>query len=197
MDSTVQRWQIGIEYRVGSHLDRRTAVGAAPRRLVSTNAGGEDRRGSAKAASLHLAQCLALAGAPAEIRVNAVNPDAVTRGSRIWDGDWRQERAGAHGIDAGEELEEHYRKRSMLTQCYAKALLVDREALHEAQERNDAMMAFQRLRRAYNVDVAPILAKARVEAGGALDPLQAYRSSGWRERKAQERRPVGLGAGIV
>jgi rhamnulose-1-phosphate aldolase/alcohol dehydrogenase len=69
---------------------------------------------SAKAASLHLARCLALEGAPDGIRVNVVNPDAVIRGSRIWDGDWRQERAGAYGVDAGEELEEFYRNRSML-----------------------------------------------------------------------------------
>ena len=69
---------------------------------------------SAKAAANHLARCLALEGAPAGIRVNVVNPDAVIRGSRIWDGDWRKERAGAHGIDPGSELEEHYRQRSML-----------------------------------------------------------------------------------
>ncbi len=69
---------------------------------------------SAKAAANHLARCLALEGAPAGIRVNVVNPDAVIKGSRIWDGDWRQERAGAHGIDSGRELEEHYRQRSML-----------------------------------------------------------------------------------
>jgi rhamnulose-1-phosphate aldolase/alcohol dehydrogenase len=69
---------------------------------------------SAKAAALHLARCLALEGAPFGIRVNTVNPDAVIKGSRIWDGDWRRERAGAHGIDSGSELEEHYRKRSML-----------------------------------------------------------------------------------
>jgi rhamnulose-1-phosphate aldolase/alcohol dehydrogenase len=69
---------------------------------------------SAKAASLHLARCLALEGAPFGIRVNTVNPDAVIKGSKIWDGDWRKERAGAHGIDAGKELEEHYRNRSML-----------------------------------------------------------------------------------
>lgn len=69
---------------------------------------------SAKAAANHLARCLALEGAPAGIRVNVVNPDAVIKGSKIWDGDWRQERAGAHGIDAGRELEEHYRQRSML-----------------------------------------------------------------------------------
>ena len=69
---------------------------------------------SAKAAANHLARCLALEGAPHGIRVNTVNPDAVIRGSKIWDGDWRQERAGAHGIDPGQELEEHYRQRSML-----------------------------------------------------------------------------------
>ena len=85
----------------------------------------------------------------------------------------------------------------MITACYAKALLVDRDALHAAQEGNDTMMAFQALRRAYNVDVAPIIAKARLEAGGAIDVLATYRASLWRERKAQERKPVGLGAGIV
>lgn len=69
---------------------------------------------SAKAAANHLARCLALEGADHAIRVNIVNPDAVIKGSKIWDGDWRQERAGAHGIDSGEELEEHYRQRSML-----------------------------------------------------------------------------------
>ncbi|MCW1429487.1 bifunctional rhamnulose-1-phosphate aldolase/short-chain dehydrogenase [Novosphingobium sp. JCM 18896] len=69
---------------------------------------------SAKAAANHLARCLALEGAPEGIRVNVVNPDAVIRGSKIWDGDWRQERAGAHGIDPGAELEAHYRNRSML-----------------------------------------------------------------------------------
>ncbi|WP_310532942.1 L-rhamnose catabolism isomerase [Novosphingobium sp.] len=84
-----------------------------------------------------------------------------------------------------------------ITQCYAKAALVDREALHGAQEANDTMMAFQALRRAYNVDVAPILAKARVEAGGAIDVLAVYRTSMWRDRKGQERKAVGLGAGIV
>lgn len=69
---------------------------------------------SAKAAALHLARCLALEGAPYGIRVNTVNPDAVIRGSRIWDGDWRRERASAHGIDEGHELEEHYKHRSLL-----------------------------------------------------------------------------------
>ena len=75
---------------------------------------GASAYASAKAAANHLARCLALEGAPEGIRVNVVNPDAVIRGSKIWDGDWRAERAGAHGIDPGQELEEHYRKRSLL-----------------------------------------------------------------------------------
>jgi len=84
-----------------------------------------------------------------------------------------------------------------IASAYAKALLVDREALHQAQHDNDAMMAFQCLRRAYRTDVSPLTAMARVEAGGAIDTLHAYRQSDWRGRKAQERKPVGLGAGIV
>lgn len=81
--------------------------------------------------------------------------------------------------------------------AYAKALLIDRAALREAQQENDVMMAFQALRRAYNVDVAPILAMARREQGGAVEPIAVYRASGWRSCKAQERRSAGLGAGIV
>ncbi len=84
-----------------------------------------------------------------------------------------------------------------IVSCYAKAVIVDRDALHAAQDSNDTMMAFQALRRAYNVDVAPILAMARMESSGAIDVLTAYRESGYRPRKAQERKAVGLGAGIV
>ncbi len=68
---------------------------------------------SAKAAELHLARCLAFEGAPEGIRVNVVNPDAVIRGSGIWNGAWRRERAHAHGV-AEVEIEEVYRKRSLL-----------------------------------------------------------------------------------
>jgi rhamnulose-1-phosphate aldolase/alcohol dehydrogenase len=68
---------------------------------------------TAKAAEIHLARCLALEGADAGIRVNVVNPDAVLRGSKIWTGEWREQRAAAYKL-APDELEEHYRKRSML-----------------------------------------------------------------------------------
>jgi L-rhamnose isomerase / sugar isomerase len=81
--------------------------------------------------------------------------------------------------------------------AYAKALIVDRAALHAAQESNDVMMAFQALRQGYRTDVSPILAKARKGAGGAIDPIATYRKSGYRERKARERRALGPGTGIV
>ncbi len=68
---------------------------------------------TAKAAEIHLARGLALEGAPLGIRANVVNPDAVLRGSTIWTGEWREQRAAAYQIRP-DELEEHYRKRSML-----------------------------------------------------------------------------------
>ena len=54
-----------------------------------------------------------LEGAEHQIRVNTVNPDAVLRGSKIWTGEWREQRAAAYAMQP-DELEEHYRKRSML-----------------------------------------------------------------------------------
>lgn len=68
---------------------------------------------TAKAAEIHLARCLALEGAEAGIRVNVVNPDAVLRGSRIWQGEWLDQRASTYQTDK-EGLEEMYRNRSML-----------------------------------------------------------------------------------
>ncbi|MER8946636.1 bifunctional rhamnulose-1-phosphate aldolase/short-chain dehydrogenase [Mesorhizobium sp. M0959] len=68
---------------------------------------------TAKAAEIHLARCLALEGAEAQIRVNVVNPDAVLRGSKIWSGEWKEQRAAAYKMST-DDLEEHYRSRSML-----------------------------------------------------------------------------------
>ena len=68
---------------------------------------------TAKAAELHLARCLALEGAPLGIRVNVVNPDAVLRGSRIWQGEWAQQRAAQYKKSV-DELESVYRDRSLL-----------------------------------------------------------------------------------
>ncbi|KUP91832.1 bifunctional rhamnulose-1-phosphate aldolase/short-chain dehydrogenase [Tritonibacter horizontis] len=68
---------------------------------------------TAKASEIHLARCLALEGAEVGIRVNVVNPDAVLRGSKIWEGEWLEQRASTYGTDKG-GLEEMYRNRSLL-----------------------------------------------------------------------------------
>jgi len=68
---------------------------------------------SAKAASLHLARCLAEEGGPHGIRVNTVNPDAVIQGSSIWSSDWKAERASTYGVSE-DELQTFYQGRTKL-----------------------------------------------------------------------------------
>jgi len=85
-----------------------------------------------------------------------------------------------------------------LTRAYAQALLVDRAVLDGCQQGNDALQAAQTLKRAFTTDVAPILARARQRNGGALDPVAAYRASGYRRQKGVERPASGASSsGIV
>ena len=82
--------------------------------------------------------------------------------------------------------------------AYASALLVDRAALAGFQDENDALMATTTLQTAFRTDVEPILAMARAEAGGAIDPVATYRASGYRASVAKIRPAVpGAGGGIV
>jgi L-rhamnose isomerase/sugar isomerase len=85
-----------------------------------------------------------------------------------------------------------------LQRAYAQALIVERARLHEYRMANDVLMAAQTLKRGFTTDVSPILAQARVSKGGAIDPVAAYRDSGYRERCAQLRPgKQNLGGGIV
>jgi L-rhamnose isomerase/sugar isomerase len=87
---------------------------------------------------------------------------------------------------------------SEIRRAYAQALLVDREALEAAQESNDALLATETLKRAFRTDVEPILAMARLQAGGVIDPVATYRASGYRAAKAAERPAAGgSSSGIV
>jgi L-rhamnose isomerase/sugar isomerase len=82
--------------------------------------------------------------------------------------------------------------------AYVRALLVDRRALSDYQQANDALMAARTLKSAYHIDVEPILAMARLRAGGAIDPVAAYRASGYRQKVAATRPAVtAMGGGIV
>ena len=82
---------------------------------------------------------------------------------------------------------------------YVKALLVNREALYGFQEGNDALMASLELKNAFNLDVSPILAMARLRKGAAIDPLAVYRQAGYRKAmaEARPRDPNATGSGIV
>lgn len=85
-----------------------------------------------------------------------------------------------------------------LQRAHAQALLVDRQALAEHQQQNDALLASQTLKRAFTTDVQPILARARLQKGAAIDPVGAYRRSNYRLECAN-RRPAtqNFGGGIV
>jgi L-rhamnose isomerase / sugar isomerase len=81
--------------------------------------------------------------------------------------------------------------------AYAQALLVDRKALEGFQEANDALMASHTLKAAFRTDVEPILAMARLQSGGAIDPVAAYREAGYRKKVAAERPAVASGGGGI
>ncbi|MGY1815664.1 L-rhamnose isomerase [Blastococcus sp. SYSU D00820] len=69
----------------------------------------------------------------------------------------------------------------------AKALLVDRTALREAQVAGDVLGAHGVLMDAYSTDVRPLLAELRESRGLDADPYRAYAASGHQERIARER----------
>ena len=86
-----------------------------------------------------------------------------------------------------------------LVRAYVQTHLVDRQELSDAQEKCDPLRALATLKQAFTTDVTPILAVARARAGGAIDPINTFRASGYRQRKAEER-PVRKGtaaSGIV
>src|SRR5215203_855380 len=70
---------------------------------------------------------------------------------------------------------------------YAQALLVDTKGLAAAREANDVVNAQEILQTAYRTDVRPLVAEARVRAGGALQPLEFFRSHKTRENLVKER----------
>lgn len=72
-------------------------------------------------------------------------------------------------------------------ELFAKALLVDREALALAQDNEDVVGAEQVLRDAFTADVSPLLKQVRKDLGVPADPLKAFRSSGYEAKAAEER----------
>ncbi len=80
--------------------------------------------------------------------------------------------------------------------AYTQALLVDREKLEEAREKNDVTKAQEILQNAYRTDVRPLVAQARINAGGALEPIQLYRELKIREHLIKERGQKTVATGL-
>ncbi|MGZ3765872.1 MAG: sugar isomerase [Mucilaginibacter sp.] len=80
--------------------------------------------------------------------------------------------------------------------AYAQALLVDQPALVEAQQQNDVVQAQEILQHAYRTDVRPLLAEARLQAGGALQPLVLFRQQEVRNKLINERGLKAVSTGL-
>ena len=80
--------------------------------------------------------------------------------------------------------------------AYAQALLVDRRALGAAQKSNDVVLAQELLQQAYRTDVRPLVAEARLKAGGALQPVILYRELRVREKLIKERGSQSTASGL-
>ena len=74
-----------------------------------------------------------------------------------------------------------------LQETFARALLVDRDALQAAQSAGDVLEANRLLQDAYQTDVRPLLAELRIRRGLAADPYRAYIESGESEARVEAR----------
>ena len=70
-------------------------------------------------------------------------------------------------------------------EAYAKALLVPRRQLAEMQMDGEVLLAHKLVTDAFRTDVRPLLAQVREEMGTPVDPIAAYRASGYEETHPQ------------
>ena len=93
-------------------------------------------------------------------------------------------------------LEDLIQSLEAIQEAYAKALLVDQSLLKEAQENHDVVKCQELLQDAYRTDVRPLLEKARLNRGGAISPINAYRSLKVRENLINERGADSVATGL-
>ncbi len=95
-----------------------------------------------------------------------------------------------------DSLEDLIQSLEAIQEAYAKALLIDQEALRAAQLNNDVVKCQEILQGAYRTDVRPLLEKARINAGGVINPINAYRALGVREQLIKERGKNTVATGL-
>jgi L-rhamnose isomerase/sugar isomerase len=93
-------------------------------------------------------------------------------------------------------LEDLLQSVEAIKMAYAQALMVDRKALRAAQQANDVSLAQEIIQQAFRTDVRPLVAEARLRAGGALDPIGMFRSIKVRETLIAERGLKTIATGL-
>lgn len=93
-------------------------------------------------------------------------------------------------------LEDLIQSLEAIQEAYAKALLVDQNLLREAQVNHDVVKCQELLQDAYRTDVRPLLEKARLNRGGALHPINAYRSLNIRKNLIKDRGADSVASGL-
>ncbi|RED47875.1 sugar isomerase [Seonamhaeicola aphaedonensis] len=93
-------------------------------------------------------------------------------------------------------LEDLIQSLEAIQEAYAKALLVDQKALKDAQLAHDVVKCQEILQGAYRTDVRPLIEKARLDAGGVINPISAYRSLDVRGQLIKERGKNTVATGL-
>ena len=93
-------------------------------------------------------------------------------------------------------LEDLIQSLEAIQEAYAKALLIDQDELKAAQLDNDVVKCQEILQGAYRTDVRPLLEKARLNLGGAISPIESYRSLGVRDQLIKERGKKTIATGL-
>ncbi|MDP2527106.1 sugar isomerase [Maribacter dokdonensis] len=93
-------------------------------------------------------------------------------------------------------LEDLIQSLEAIQEAYAKALLIDQNELAAAQKNNDVVKCQEILQNAYRTDVRPLIEKARVGRGGAINPIETYRALKVREGLIKERGVNSVASGL-
>jgi L-rhamnose isomerase/sugar isomerase len=93
-------------------------------------------------------------------------------------------------------LEDLMQSLEAILEAYARALTIDHGALDTAQMENDVVSAESILQAAFRTDVRPLLRESRLRAGGAFDPIGAYRDSAARNQLIRERGDKTIATGL-
>ncbi len=99
--------------------------------------------------------------------------------------------APAWMIDAShnvkDPLEDLIQSLEAIRLAYAQALIVDQSKLEEARNKNDVVLAQEILQDAFRTDLRPLVREARRQSGGAIHPLEIYRTLEIRQALIEER----------